>query len=295
MHKKTQGIALIQVLLLSAILGVMLVSMHITARGHVNLATLAVARAEAMVALNSMEAETLISLLTSVKKKQPQSELYLPRVWHFDNQPIAVDDGVVQIEDTSSLLSLIAPSALMPLLTGITNNQQQAEQLIASLEDWQDADNETRFGGAEQHDYPAGVVVRNSVIQDVSELLSVKGFTPELVEKIRPFVTMFPKKYQNTYAMSDELMAYYLDPVQLKQVLAERHADALTPERFSALTGIEQDEFVGFGVSQGLVVRFTAHRKGVKLSRQISVNLDPSAEDPLQYWDYYKNSYVYPF
>lgn len=295
MHKKAQGIALIQVLLLSAILSVMLVSIHITARAHVNLATQAVARAEAMVALNSMEAETFISLLTSVKKIQPQSELYLPRVWRFDNQPIALADGVVQIEDTSTLLSLTVPSVLTPLLTGITNNKQQTEQLIASLEDWQDADNETRFGGAEQQDYPSGVVVRNSVIQDVSELLSVKGFTPELVEKLRPFVTMFPKKYQNLYAMSDELMVYYLDPVQLKQVLAERHAGTLTPERFSTLTGIEQDEFVGFTVSQGLVVRFTAHRKGVKLSRQISVTLDPSAEEPLQYWDYYKNSYVYPF
>lgn len=295
MQKKAHGIALIQVLLLSAILSVMLISIHVTSREHVELATQAVARAEAMVALNSMEAETFISLLTSAKKIQPHSELSLPKVWRFDNQPFPVENGTIQIEDTSALISLTAPTALIPILTAITGDKQTAEQLVAALDDWQDADNETRFGGAEQQDYPAGVVVRNSVIQDISELLSVKGFTPGLVDKIRPFVTMFPKKYHNIYAMSDELLAYYLDPIQLKQVLAERHAGTLTPDRFSTLTGIEQDEFIGFSVSQGLVVRFTAQRKGVKLSRQISVTLDPSAEEPLQYWDYYKNSYVYPF
>lgn len=295
MYKKAQGIALVQVLLLSAVLSVMLVSIHFHSREHVELATKALARAEALVALNSMEAETFISLLTSEKKIQPQSELFLPRVWSFDNQPIVMENGIVQIEDTSALISLVVPSTLTPVLAGITGNKQQAEQLVAALEDWQDADNETRFGGAEQADYPAGVVVRNGVIQDLSELLFVRGFTSELVEKIRPFVTLFPKKYQNIYGMSDELISYYLDPVQLKQVLAERHAGTLTPDRFSRLTGIEQDEFVGFTVSQGLVVRFTAHGKGVKLSRQISVTLDPSAEEPLQYWDYYKNSYVYPF
>ena len=272
---KNQGIALLQVLLLSAILMVMLLAIHASAQRHVKLAELAIARAEASAMLNSVEAETLFALLTHQRRRYLDGSMELPKRWSFDNTEFQFGEAIVQIEDTSGLQSLLSPAGLLPML--------------------QDSDDETRFGGAEQADYPPSVVVRNNAIQDVSELRVIKGFTPELIAKVSPYITLFPKKYQNLYAMPEEMLRYYIDPVQLKQVLAERQKGSLTPDRFSQLTGIEQDEFVGFTTSKGLLLRFTVDRNGVKLSRQFSVNLEPTAEQPLQFWDYYKNSYADSF
>lgn len=287
-----QGIALLQVLLLSAILMVMLLAIHASAQRHVKLAELAIARAEATAMLNSVEAETLFALLTHHRQRYAESVLELPKYWSFDNVEFQIGEARLQIEDTSGLQSLMAPVVLLPMFRGVTNDEKTARSLVAAIEDWQDNDDETRFGGAEQADYPASIIVRNSAIQDVSELRFIKGFTPELIAKISPYITLFPKKYQNLYAMPEQMLQYYIDPVQLKQVLAERNKGTLTPDRFSQLTGIEQDEFVGFTTSKGLQLRFTVDRNGVKLSRQFSVNLEPTAEQPLQFWDYYKNSYA---
>lgn len=292
---KNQGIALLQVLLLSAILMVMLLAIHASAQRHVKLAELAIARAEASAMLNSVEAETLFALLTHQRRRYLDGSMELPKRWSFDNTEFQFGEAIVQIEDTSGLQSLLSPAGLLPMLQGFTNDEALARSLVAAIEDWQDSDDETRFGGAEQADYPPSVVVRNNAIQDVSELRVIKGFTPELIAKVSPYITLFPKKYQNLYAMPEEMLRYYIDPVQLKQVLAERQKGSLTPDRFSQLTGIEQDEFVGFTTSKGLLLRFTVDRNGVKLSRQFSVNLEPTAEQPLQFWDYYKNSYADSF
>jgi len=289
---KNQGIALLQVLLLSAILMVMLLAIHASAQRHVKLAELAIARAEATALLNSVEAETLLALLTHQRQRYTESVLELPKYWSFDNVEFQIGEARIQIEDTSGLQSLMAPVVLLPMLRGLTDDEKTARSLVAAIEDWQDNDDETRFGGAEQAEYPVSIIVRNSAIQDVSELRFIKGFTPDLIAKISPFITLFPKKYQNLYAMPEQMLQYYIDPVQLKQVLAERNKGTLTPDRFSQLTGIEQDEFVGFTTSKGLQLRFTVDRNGVKLSRQFSVNLEPTAEQPLQFWDYYKNSYA---
>lgn len=63
--------------------------------------------------------------------------------------------------------------------------------------DWIDADSETTYpGGAEDFDYLAmdpSYRAANRMMVEAGNLYRVKGFSPEMVERLRPFVTALPE------------------------------------------------------------------------------------------------------
>jgi len=62
-----------------------------------------------------------------------------------------------------------------------------------SLLDWQDEDDEALPNGAEAPFYAKrGITPRNGYLQSVDELGLIRGFTPEIVNRLRPFVTVEP-------------------------------------------------------------------------------------------------------
>jgi general secretion pathway protein K len=290
-----RGVALVQVLLLSAILMAVLLTAHMEARRHIKSAELAVDRALSAADLQTRESEILFALLTESRKSQPDSSDPLLQHWNFTNFPFQVVDNRIEsevaIQDQAALVALNSPQSLLPVLTLITQDPVKSQQLVAAIEDWQDQDDIPKFGGAEQKSYPASIRVRNAPIQHIDELLYIKGMTTEIYQQLKPLVTLFPKRFQNLYAMDAVLLKSYVDPVRVEQILAERQQGTLTPERFAKLSGIEQDEFISFAPGNGLRVRFTVFGNDVKLSRQFSVTVNPSADDPLEFWDYKK--YIY--
>lgn len=72
----------------------------------------------------------------------------------------------------------------------------EATQITQALIDWVDADNDVSgFGGAEQSYYQGlevPIVVSNAPMTTVSELSLVKGITPELYERLLPYVIALP-------------------------------------------------------------------------------------------------------
>ncbi|BAN35149.1 general secretion pathway protein K [Sulfuricella denitrificans skB26] len=69
--------------------------------------------------------------------------------------------------------------------------------LANAVVDWIDADSETTYpGGAEDFDYLAmdpSYRAANRMMVEVGNLYRVKGFAPEMVERLRPFVTALPE------------------------------------------------------------------------------------------------------
>lgn len=76
-------------------------------------------------------------------------------------------------------------------------SQGLSEELANSLRDWLDADEETFFpGGAEDREYlalPTPYRASNRPLLELKELERVRGFTPEVIAKIEPFITALPK------------------------------------------------------------------------------------------------------
>ncbi|WP_304559710.1 type II secretion system minor pseudopilin GspK [Sphingomonas immobilis] len=74
------------------------------------------------------------------------------------------------------------------------------EAIAAATADWIDTDTEVQPNGAEDSDY-AGLAVPyrtpNMLMTDVSELRAVKGVTPELYAKLRPWICALPMALQS--------------------------------------------------------------------------------------------------
>tara|TARA_R110002096_G_scaffold390257_1_gene584767 strand:- start:13 stop:1002 length:990 start_codon:yes stop_codon:yes gene_type:complete len=74
-------------------------------------------------------------------------------------------------------------------LLGISDSA--AQQLSATLVDWLDSDNRPSPFGAEDYDYaalPSPYRTANGLIVDISELHLIRGYDPETVELVRPYL-----------------------------------------------------------------------------------------------------------
>lgn len=285
------GVALIQVLVLTAILLVMMLSVNKEARQQVQTATLAKERAQAAMQLNSLEAELTFTLLTERRRKQAESANLIVRHWNFFNSPFEVNNATIAIEDVASMLSLTSPASLERLVAGITADERKAQQLVAILKDWQDSDSETTFNGAEQTDYPS-VVVRNGPMQTESEIRFLKDIDQALYCALKPHVTLAPRRYTNYFLMPEERQKFFVNPDNVDQITKERFADLLSNDRFEMLSGIPMGDFQNYSASDTLRLSFTVTVNSVKLSRQLTLSVNPNAAEPVKVWDYYKYYYA---
>lgn len=95
-------------------------------------------------------------------------------------------------------------------------------ELAAAVADWVDADGETRLpGGAEDSDYlrlDPPYLSANRALDTVDALYRIKGFAPEMIERLRPFVTALPVPTAiNVNTAPAEVLAAAVDGLTLEQ------------------------------------------------------------------------------
>jgi general secretion pathway protein K len=99
--------------------------------------------------------------------------------------PLGAGEFSYRITDEEARLNLNSgqPLLLGKLLNLLGVEKTQQDTITDSVEDWRDGNDTKRVNGAESDDYLALAVpyrARDSNLQDVSELLQIKGVTPEL-------------------------------------------------------------------------------------------------------------------
>ncbi|MDP3490385.1 MAG: type II secretion system minor pseudopilin GspK [Phenylobacterium sp.] len=81
------------------------------------------------------------------------------------------------------------------LLTALNFAPREAEMLGAALTDWIDSDGVRESGGAEDEAYLAGSPpyrTGGTLLAEVSELRAIRGFTPAVYARLRPYVCALP-------------------------------------------------------------------------------------------------------
>lgn len=145
-----------------------------------------------------------ITILAKDAKDNPQSD-DLTEDWAKDLPPLAVEGGQVagKIHDAHGKLNLNnlvrggKPSppdigAFRYLLQSLSIDPNLTDAVI----DWIDADSNASAAGAEDIDYlqlPTPYRAANQPFQSIDELRLVRGFTREMVDKLRGFVTALPQ------------------------------------------------------------------------------------------------------
>ena len=150
--KKSSGIALIQVLIIVAVLSIFVLYINSKTSSQIKIATLAQDRAQAITKNHSLTSNILFSILTNHTAQSPElltdSELEQPVMLNFYNAPVQVENAMITIQDQAGLLNLNVfykePFKQVFMVNGV--EEGRAELLWQMLIDWQDKDDEAILG-----------------------------------------------------------------------------------------------------------------------------------------------------
>jgi general secretion pathway protein K len=103
-------------------------------------------------------------------------------------------------------------------------------ELAFALQDWMDGDSEQSAAGGAEDDYylslPTPYRAANAILSHVDELRLVRGFSPDVIEKLRPFVTALPESSAiNVNTAPREVLA------SLQQTYSDSDLDAVVSRR----------------------------------------------------------------
>ncbi len=88
-------------------------------------------------------------------------------------------------------INIIEDEQVTAMLEAVGLSGQALRIARDSFLDWRDDDDEPRLDGAETSYYlRRGINPRNGALTTISEMALIRGFTPDLVERLRPFITV---------------------------------------------------------------------------------------------------------
>ncbi len=192
-------------------------------------------RAQAEV-VRSGALEWAITILAKDAKDNQTDDL--TENWAKPLPPLAVEGGQVtgQITDAqarfniNNLVRSGKPSApdigtFQHVLLSLSIDPNLTDAVV----DWIDTDTDKRADGAEDLDYlqmKTPYRAANQPMQSVDELRLVRGFTPEIVEKLRPWIPALPQPTEiNVNTASKEVLGalFYTQPASvIEQVVTQR-------------------------------------------------------------------------
>jgi general secretion pathway protein K len=156
-------------------------------------------------------------------------------LWAFPIQKYAIGDGVLtaQIEDERGKLNLNdlaaggdpnARKGKVLRVKRLFELLQVNPDLVDAIVDWVDADDVPEAAGAETVYYQSlhpSYRAANGPLQTVRELRLIKGMTPEIIEKLFHYVTVYPQEGESRVNINtaDAIVLQALDP-RITQAMA---------------------------------------------------------------------------
>ncbi|HYE36180.1 type II secretion system protein GspK [Methylocaldum sp.] len=185
-----QGVALILVLWILALMTIMAGSFALSTQRETSLVTNARERAKA-VALADGGIHYAMFMLNLPNVTERWHGDGTPNRWAFNGVPIEI-----RIYDEAGKIDLNAARelTLRTILAKLIQNEDQAVKLTDAILDWRDGDDTKRLNGAESAEYRAAgldQMPQNRNFLVLEELRGVLGITPSLYRKLEPLFTLY--------------------------------------------------------------------------------------------------------
>lgn len=287
---KQKGIALFQVLLMTAIISVLALQFTQTAKNQVAIASIMSDRVKAELAQKSAESSVIFALLTEAREKNIESESLIASQWNFFNKEFTIQDELVDnvtttiaIQDLNSLISLYRggdTNLVEGLLSRFADADTNASVVTNSLVDWQDFDSLISINGAEHESYSKPGMPTNMPLQSFDEILHIKGVTPKLAEQIKPYITILPQSFFNPKNAPREVLSLLLPSEKVDNIIRLRDNDLLTLDEFRLQSGMVMDETIYFFTSGLLRVTLKTMLNDVVLTKELDVFIQPNKKHP---------------
>lgn len=282
---RERGIALIQVLLVTGIIGLLMLQMGLTARDQVARAQALADRAELQLAAQSREAALVFSLLTEPLARNPDSGNPYAAAWNFQGEPFEVDGIRFRIQDESGRMRLPdQPNDLFEqLLLALDVEPTRARRLALDLMAAQGTTSALPELGEEREATPAGPAARFP-FQDLAQLEQLPGMDRELYRRLKPLLTLYPTPGFNPTTAPAALLRARMTQSQATGVADAREGDGLNDLALWKLTGFQADETTVLAPGPAVEVSLEMHRGETRLARTTTFVVRPYGAEPLAIW-----------
>ena len=202
MQGRQRGVALVSILLLVAMVSVLAASLLQTQRTAIGSLRGFVERGQAE--QYALGGEELARQLLHEDLAEGDGRDHLAEAWAGKALRFAFAEGEVQVEitDLQGRLNLNGlaegqpyGAALGSWMANLLDALGLDASLLAQMQDWLDADADTRLGGAEDHDYLGlGRLYRTAggMMADVSEVRLLLGMSAEGYQALSPYLAALP-------------------------------------------------------------------------------------------------------
>jgi general secretion pathway protein K len=259
---RNRGVALITVLLVVAISTILAVGMLHSQYLALQYASGLFSQDQALLYTEGAEDFVLELLREDYQSDKRNGKLvdYPGETWARPFPSFPVDGGMIlaRVQDVQGKFNLnriwhdSAPdNAAIAIFQRLLKNLGLPETLAPALTDWLDTDNDpTGSDGAEDDFYsrltPA-YRTANQPLSDISELRLIKGFTPDVIAKLTPYVCALPATALLNINTADPMLLSALTPS-----MTSRNATELSSQRPQKGYYATPDEFLSQPVFNGL-------------------------------------------
>jgi general secretion pathway protein K len=259
-HRRQQGIALLIVLWLVALLGTIAGSYLYMVRTETGVVGNLLAVAQARAAAEAGVHLAAFRLLSAEREHRWRTDGSVYRVPFADAQlRIALSQEAGRID-----LNGARPALLDGMLASAGVGEDRRAAVVDAIVDWRDPDELGRLHGAERTAYEAAgrsYGPRNGPFQGAEELALVLGITPEVYRRLAPIVTVYTGAagLDPSVATRPALLAQPgMDPARVDAFLAQRSVAATSALPDGPLRIQVEAEARGARLQLAAVVRLTA-------------------------------------
>lgn len=267
-YTKQSGVALLQVLLMSAVISVLALQMSYSAKDKVSIAQVIQDKVMAEVAVRSMESELLFALSTVRWVKDEQHENKLARIWNFYGSPFEYEDiGTITIQDNSGLISVFnggdrsTVERAFERLLGSKHQARVARNALIDTQGFQSSTNEVGISGQFFQS-------RQEMLRALKEL-GIPSSKAEVFTRI-PYSAYLPLQ------APDESLKLWLPERQAKAVIESRQNGELTPQLFTQLTGLRKSDYMLFYPSGRFIITLKKQIGDARVQRKMFINVSPT-------------------
>lgn len=277
-----EGIALVQVLIISFILALLGIFINQSVQQQVNITQQIKNRFAMRLALEEAETQLFTALLAYKKYPKNSGNDEIITKWNFYGEEFQVTDSTnVTLTDMKSLLSLNISDAnlIKSLLEQLKIEPSHAQSFAASLSDWKDENDFNRINGAESAYYQQQGMSyrpRNGYLQSINEARLIKGAEHIPMEYLNTyFTTELVLGFNPLNSPEPILKAFVKDDNTVKKIMQRRKQGTLSSHGFYLLTGKEQGEYINFATSSKIRVQLRTTLNGAQLSKQYILDATP--------------------
>jgi len=282
MKLRQRGIALVQVLLVTAIIMLLVMQLSLTAADQVKRAQALRDRSEASLYLHSREVAMLYTLLTEPLLPGQETGNPYAASWNFYGEPFVVDGLEFALQDQSGLMRfpVSGVSDFEKLLTTLGRGSTDARNIAGRLGHWLGI----TLPGSRQ---PGDAMMRGAAgdpVQYFGELKFIVGMDEQLYRQLAELMTLYPAPGFNPLTAPEPLLRMRMPESALGPIIEARRIGELDQSRLWQIARIGTDETTLSFAGPGIGIRIAGAYRGAMLRRHSVVGVQPYERQPLAFW-----------